>query len=305
MKDLIEQIRTVHFTILVVALVLTAALQIERKRPLERAAADAEAVRQLSEKWAESTTAIAADVDKVLADRKEQLLAQYAGLMLGSDSDIFVAEAQHLRPLRDPRVLFQTQSSWIYFDADKNEPGNDGSVPKWTTLRQFVDFWDHLHEGTTAFLPLAFLPGDATKFCSNLARVDPRTVGGVRPAMILFSAHRTAADHWTFQSGLDAGEPHCKFQPVNLDALTIDLGHAFQTVVPQAASWGAGRSTDEFSELLAASKYFEDSPSAMQAKRSVFNTAWLNRLPGRGAGCSATSKSMNLKNWRLGRNAIT
>jgi len=100
----------------------------------------------------------------------------------------------------------------------------------------------------------------------NLVRVDPRTFGGVpRQAMIFFSAHRTGADHGTFQPSLEAAASDCKFQPVNLDALTVDLGHAFQTVVPQAASWEAGRSTDEFSELLAASKYFEDSPIARLA----------------------------------------
>jgi hypothetical protein len=47
MKDLVEHIRTVHFTVLVVTLVLIASLQIENRRPLERAAADAEAIATL------------------------------------------------------------------------------------------------------------------------------------------------------------------------------------------------------------------------------------------------------------------
>jgi hypothetical protein len=67
MKDLVEHIRTVHFTLLIVALVLTAALQIEKKRPLERAADDAEALLQLTERWPETIDAIYKQLDSQAA----------------------------------------------------------------------------------------------------------------------------------------------------------------------------------------------------------------------------------------------
>jgi hypothetical protein len=42
--------------------------------------------------------------------------------------------------------------------------------------------------------------------------------------------------------------------------LDVNMGTVFQPLTPEAAHWGSGPSSSEFPELIAASKYFEDTP---------------------------------------------
>jgi hypothetical protein len=78
MDDLVGHIRTVHFTVMVVAFVLIAALQVEKKRPLERASTDAETILQMTEQWDEITAAITKDLDSH-ANRKSEIVPESSG----------------------------------------------------------------------------------------------------------------------------------------------------------------------------------------------------------------------------------
>jgi hypothetical protein len=67
MKELVDHIRTVHFTVFVVALVLTIAARGHKKPQLERAASDAEAILLLEQKLPAVNEALVKEVDKALS----------------------------------------------------------------------------------------------------------------------------------------------------------------------------------------------------------------------------------------------
>lgn len=265
MKDLVEHIRTVHFTVLVVSFVLTAALQIERKRPVERAAADAEAILRLQQRWSETE----AQLRKAANVAAERFASTFAG---GPPGPTTVLPRRGVYRTQGPTgypvesvLRFQIVEGWLFTD---NRPLTDEKSsltrfpPPWNTLQEFLTFWDGLHKELTAFLPIVLAPPADSSFCNSIERIRDTSL----TAYLVVVPARDVSAEWSivpklrFATGMGFGAQACDLQKVIVKPLKLDLGRVFSPVTAQASSWGTDESTKEFPELIAAAKYFEDSP---------------------------------------------
>jgi hypothetical protein len=284
-KALIEHIRTVHFTVLVVALILTAALQIDKKRPLERAAADAEAILRLQQRWEDTSAEIRKAVDASRSSTVSLSIGESHKMTIPEpglyDSKVIMLHGNQLT------LTFRVQRPWIF--ARTGATATAESVPRpWSSLREFLRFWDEMHDGTIAFLPLTVSPGRDSIQCGPLEPTSSSARASV-PEMkgILFVKAQKVNDRWweitpTLKSELprlkselpmpeselmngQSAFPVCEFSTARATTIKVDLGHVFAPVAPQAANWGTAKSAEEFSELIAGSKYLEDSPLGLLA----------------------------------------
>lgn len=267
MQDLVDHIRTVHFTLLVVTFVLTAALQVDRKRPLERAATDAEAILQLSERWNETTKALELALDA--RAKNEYSIQQY-----GVESGGLILPTSGLYELGSPvepavRKFVPIMSPWLLANKDINTAKDLPLLERWHTLNDFISFWDGLNNGNSAFLPMVLRPGVPPQGCGDM-RPTTRTIdsslfpsAGERFDSLYFEADFVARENWTLKPSIlkTLGEPTlCEFREISVVPVTFDLAPVFRPLVPEASLWGNRTSNIEFSELIDASKYFEDSP---------------------------------------------
>src|SRR5437764_1388378 len=60
----------------------------------------------------------------------------------------------------------------------------------------------------------------------------------------------------------------CDFMAIQVPSIRLELANVFGGVVPQATKWGTGASSDEFKDLIAETKYLEDTP-LLQLARSL------------------------------------
>jgi len=276
MNDLVEHIRAVHFTVLVVALVLTAALQIEKKRPLERAASDAETILQMTERWDETSLAITDDLQRQTNElyKKAKIYAPTAQSSDRIDRPElgfyqFGILSKNKSAEANARVFIS--SPWIYFDGDKNGGTSDGMLSKWQTLTDFLDFWDRQRDGRGVFLPVILTSGTRSKdgaYCSLSPLKSSKFFGS---SSQVFSSPAIAyqvypkGSLWTVQPFIGNGltmEKICEFGPVDTFPSRVDLARVFRSLNPQAAKWGNRNSASEFNELITVSKYLEDAPLA-------------------------------------------
>jgi len=257
MKDLVDHLRTVHFTVLVVALIFTAALQFERRRPLERAADDAEAILHLAQRWRDTLDHLKADVDLIM--QSYPIMIQTSGVQLVfPERRIYRTLAP--KPRRGVHSLdFRVTKKWIYVDdhVEDDEELLDRMPKQWTNLQQFLDFWDAFHEGRAAFLPLilGFRKGAAD--CNAIDRTSQDTVNS-----FLAPKSRRVGSHWSITAIVerDGDQPICTFPEVRVPSILLDLPHALKGVAPQASKWGAGLSSIEFRELIEQAKLLENTP---------------------------------------------
>jgi len=264
MKDLVEHIRTVHFTVLVVALILTAALQIEKRRTMERAASDAEAVLLLSQRWDETSKVLSA----AITAHHPAGASSLDGAPINSDNPY---PGLYSVGSSDGPRKFRLRQSWVYVD----QVPRLGSIPSyrvsaWSTLREFLSFWDGIHDGKQVFLPIKLFPDSKNAFCKNITKASELEAEDDEDADLSFAAQKSATDDvsWSLHSSVDTlvGENHtvvsCVFKPVVVRPIAIDksLALIFKQLTPQAQNWGTSDSKSEFPELIDAAKHLEDLP---------------------------------------------
>ncbi|MGF7179136.1 hypothetical protein [Tunturiibacter psychrotolerans] len=267
MKDLVEHIRTVHFTLLVVALVLTAALQFEKKRPLERAADDAEAILQLTERWQETVSSIYRQLDiQASEDHLRFPKIPEDGSVLPKPGFYDLAVMNRGKIVDGYRAQLTITEHWIFFNGKHQSPERvSGSVPQWTTLSDFLGFWDDVHNGKSVFLPLIL--GSDPKDSGYCGKLLPHTrpssdfVLGNGKLFYLISGptKHLEIETWAVQPMIDEADG-CNFTTVDLFQENVSLAHVFQKLIPHAFQWGNRDSADEFAELISAAKYYEDTP---------------------------------------------
>jgi hypothetical protein len=238
MKDLVEHIRTIHFTILVVALALTAALQIEHRRPLERAAADAEAILLLRQRWDETFNAI----DKAVNEQIDSNAPLFQG-----DNKVIIEPRLHyhvqevIKGTGLVSIGFVGSSRWALI-----QPEPDGSyrttdyLNYWQTLNDFRRFWDGIVV-EPLFVPVVLsrsAPTDTS--CGNLrfdrgnGKKETDVASDVFPEA--YFEYKVISRHgsrtWRMQPELQyfigrrGTTEHipetCLFQPVDVEALDVN-----------------------------------------------------------------------------------
>lgn len=138
MKDLVDHIRTVHFTVLIVALVLTIALQWHKKPQLERAASDAQAILLLDQKWSRIEDAFRKPTELHAAVRTPSKGARLAGIRPGR----YMLRGYTVYPHRP--VTFSVPTTWIYVDATKTAE----SASRWRVSCRYSRISGTPHGGT-------------------------------------------------------------------------------------------------------------------------------------------------------------
>lgn len=269
MKDLVEHIRTVHFTVFVVAFILAIALRGRTKPQLDRAAADAEAILLLQQKWPKVREAFsnAANTSNSLIG----LMEPKGGHILESEPGRYAVRGYTVYSQRP--VTFDVPGRWIYVDGtepDENigwgasEELFEKLPTSWKTLKEFLQFWDDHRDGARAFLPFKLATGDGAKHCKGIEQVT--AARSTFPTAFLIP-HATFKEGWQLWASLEAmdRDPNkhkqaCDFLKMTVPSIRIDLGNVFAGIVSQANKWGTGSSSDEFKDLISEAKYLEDSP---------------------------------------------
>jgi hypothetical protein len=282
MKDLVDHIRTVHFTLLAVSLILLAALQIPRKRPLEKAADDAEAIYLISQQSLAVSDAVKNQLNDILTR------FPYPVRTTGEDKPTLAAEeSYHFEYIKSGDRTVEGTFSIGYPYVGAFPPPVDSSdttrwtypteygVPGFTSLKQFMELWDEkadekAREGRRAILPLYLSIGSkSVKPVSGIPRLPPcrafRPLGASSHAkgedQVFLRAHKNKEDWDVIPFVVSPiGVGICAFQKVTVYSINVDLPRALRSVNPQAFKWGNGSFSQEFSDLLRVSKYLEEAP---------------------------------------------
>lgn len=253
MKDLVDHIRTVHFTVLVVALMLTAALQFEKRRPLERAAADMEAILHLGQHWRETTTRLETAADEIM-DHVSVVVQPPPGVEV-----VFPERGLYQTLAPKSRELKFLAKRWIYVDETEEDDEEllDRLPKKWTNLQQFLDFWDRVHDGRAAFIPLVLGYTKEAPDCN----VITKSAKDERSSFLVPKSTRNEKGQWSIASIVEdvRHQAICEFPSIAVPKLSLDLPQVLVGVAPQAANWGTGKSSAEFSELIMQAKNLETS----------------------------------------------
>lgn len=262
MKDLVEHIRTVHFTVLVVALILLVASGIEKKRPLQQAASDAEALLLLQQRWADVNAELKKELDAAVSgdqiyywDGKSwSTTAMLRPGPYGLDILTQGGARTHLR--------FEAQE-WLYVTNTLEGTSSSSALPfSFSTLGQFLRLWDDFQSGNAAFAPLVLkpqpLPGPLPGYCAE-ARAE---ASGKINSGFAFGLERSGLA-WRISPTLGSysdGRLTCTYQAVLVRPLNIDLGPVLAKVAGH--NWRKARSAEAFGDLIASSKHLEETPIA-------------------------------------------
>lgn len=261
MKELVEHIRTVHFTVLAVALILVMASGIEKKRPLQRAASDAEALLLVQQRWQEveselkkaGDAAVSADPISYWDGTNWLTATPHMPGLYGSDVLIQGEVRRHLR--------FSTQK-WLSVTTSVEFPPINSSLTRFSTLGQFLRGWDDFQTGNSAFAPLVLKTLPLPGYCAE-AKAEG---AGKADSWLTVDSQRSTGGTWKLTPRVSAyrGSPEitCNFQTVFVRPLHIELGAVFTKVTQQAYVWRKGSSTEAFGDLIAASKHLEETPLA-------------------------------------------
>lgn len=267
MKDLVDHIRTVHFTVFLVALILTIALRGPTKPHLERAASDAEAILFLEQNWQQVTDAFSKAAD---AESSGPRIFDTSGVQ-----DVFLEpgryEVRGLSVYPNRPVIFDIPKRWVYVDGaeeDENigwgesEELFDKLPSSWKTLKEFLKFWDDHHDGTRAFLPFALATRNGISNCNAVKSVTEK-----REVTAFLVPHSKFKEGWRLWTSLEAMDRDinkhktaCEFADLPVDPLRINLGNVLGGIASQNKRWGTGKSGDEFKDLIAESKYLDEMP---------------------------------------------
>jgi len=133
------------------------------------------------------------------------------------------------------------------------------SVNRWSTLNEFLKFWDAIHEQTSGFVPVVFVYDSKEQSCRSLKKLSG-TIDDVRGHFFLDYRMKLNGDAWSIHPSVVEFNPgrvsqlFCAFKPADVKPVSIDLAFVFRDIAPQAAHWGRGSSKEEFSELIEASR---------------------------------------------------
>jgi hypothetical protein len=277
MKELVEHIRAVHFTILLLALVLTAANHIQKKVALERAADDAEAIYEASLNWHEANAAMISQLNGEARLNPPHELEPHGSKGLLLPEGIYSASIS-LASGRTPTELFRIDSPWIYVDAEKSKEATPGELPRWTTLNEFITFWDGLNNGKRAFLPLILKPGQLPQSCQNLKEAKASDQAAYSTSVRLFyKAKQVGLRDWRLQPTLMSDQvlkTGCDFETAEVYPVDLNIEKALASVAAAATKWGSDPSSTEFKELISVSPHLGDSPlkDLVEAARDLENT---------------------------------
>jgi hypothetical protein len=268
-KELVEHIRAVHFTVFVIALVLTIAIRGHRKPQLDRAADDAEAILLLNQKWRTVTEKLTAVVNSS-ADLGFSSAANNARTLEVTPGRFSIkGHSVYARPL-----TFDVEQKWMYVDqteSDENPGWGEsqefiGRLPvAWKNLKEFLESWDGFRDGRRAFVQLGLATTNRPTDCGDIERVSTSTRGGYPSAFLV--SRPILKGNWILAFGLEAmdEDPNkhkhaCDFAPIEVSRWRGDLGAIFAEVTSQAAKWGNSAAEDAFRDLIAETKYLEDLP---------------------------------------------
>ena len=202
--------------------------------------------------------------------------------------------------------VFDEPQSLGYFIVNSNwllaHRAQDGSYAveqptRWQTLNDFVKFWDGVHSGEDSFLPFTIETGNATLDCRSIKRVDEEESKHLSPNrgpydslnQLSYKIGRKSPSTWSigtdvvmntqFTSPFGGMLPptpvtRCSFPTVLVNSISPNFSAAFSPLAAQANKWGNGKSSNEFSDLLASSKYLEETPlpALSKALRQRANT---------------------------------
>lgn len=270
MKDLVDHIRTVHFTVFVVALVMTVALYGPMKPHLERAASDAEALLLLEQKWRDLAKAFrkaAADAAK----GPNVIMVPEGTRLIDPEPGLYTIRNLSVYPRRP--IIFEIPKNWIYVDGaepDENPGWGESQnlfdkLPQpWSNFKQFLHFWDDHRQGKKAFLLFSLATRNEDRYCNNVEKISDTKQ--ITPTAFLVPS-ATFQEKWLFSSRLEGMDvdPNkhktvCGFEKSPTFWLKLDLAALFAGITPQAKKWGNGSSADEFKDLIDEAKHLEESP---------------------------------------------
>lgn len=274
MKDLVDHIRTVHFTVFVVALILTVALHGERRPRLDRAASDAEAILLLQERWLQVSNGLIKAADTVIDHSFVVTDAQGLDVVVHRETGLYATQSSDAGSGRP--VIFEVRRRWIY--VDETEPDEnpgwgeseellDRLPDPWKNFGEFVKFWDDFHNGNRAFLPFMLATKGGAAYCQGVKRSPGNKVKDEPPVTAFLVPAATHKGGWRLSAHVEimghdvnVHKQGCDFAPLHLPSIKLDLGSIFAEIAPQAKKWGIGKSDDEFKELIAETKYLKALP---------------------------------------------
>jgi hypothetical protein len=269
MAELVDHIRTVHFTVLIVAFTIMIALGVDNQRALGRAAGDAESILHMVEDWDDTVSAIDKEVKANASKAKP--------ISQGIDSSAVVlpeAALYQTRFLRGklgdayPKV-FNVKTAWVFVVLNKDGSGEAKPISRWATLNDFLEFWDGQVDGKSVFLPVILQPSEGISHCHDIrvrgALSDQNGVGTITYSINENQDGRYQMDPIVtgppFAPGLPPQQA-CDFRTLETFPIETDLGHAFHRAGLSDRRWGNRKSGEEFPELISASKQLRNSPLA-------------------------------------------
>jgi hypothetical protein len=264
LKDLVEHIRTVHFTLLVVCLVLLATSFEEKKRPLVRADEDARAVEELSRE----KDAVLDRINDAAANAASAAGAVSKETWFGFVEPTSWPVTGRAGIIQQPvSVFFKNSSSFVYFASLRQESGADhvglwslsngadmvDPSAQWRTLADFVAFWDQEH----VFYSLPALhSGDQPPACPTAAALSGP------PSVVLVQGNlqfvRIGAN--SLVPTITAQGRTCSFARQPGRDLGINVRTMLKKALPYDVPWNSSASSSAFPELLNAAKGLEELP---------------------------------------------
>src|SRR5262249_11931867 len=116
MKDLVDHVRTVHFTVFVVALILTMALRGRTRPQLDRAATDAEAILLLQQQWPQVREAFT-KMANIASNGPLAVMEPTGRHLLETALGRYSAREYSAYPNR--QMTFDVEATWIYVDGSE------------------------------------------------------------------------------------------------------------------------------------------------------------------------------------------
>lgn len=257
LKDLVEHIRTVHFTVLVIALAMTAAMQIRPNRyAYEVAAADARAVQLINSNWEILNKAIDSYVDVALKNALAQSPEQAFLAKGGGNYAVEFTDQTTGRPFK---AEFFVKWNWVHVWGKDNVYLAMETFPIATTLNEFRGIWDEQQNTINGFYAVILEQGFDKESCGTweLRSVGKQNVEkGYAQIQLEFSTDLSKDGVLSIRPILkyDALR-HCTFASVKGVKADVDIA-------PEARNWVRGRSDQAFPQLIAeaTNEHIEDTP---------------------------------------------
>ena len=271
MKDLVEHIRTIHFTLLVIVLTMTVALYTEKKASLVRAASDAALIQYLADHPIPMADAIFHELD--VEEGEREIPPEDFGRAVRTGTYAITDRF-------NKRVDVDIPVQWLYVAPTDDGDLRGDPIPEIENLGGFFDFWDGLQNGRRALVPIVL--EEKADGCSKIQRRgdlpsqqeleskgEPPASPIEYPAQFSFTAKKVSDRSWEITptvhqtAKLNSGD-FCTFKTVTVTPVPIKLRDAFRDAATQAKAdathWDRSSSDQVFSDLKKASKDGEHTP---------------------------------------------